>query len=334
MAHLKRSKGLNATEVLFDSQTPFKSNKDVFLTNARNKQRFINLLGQNLENSGCDVLHAKGDADLRIVQTAIALSSTKSVFVVGSDTDLLVLLTHCCNTSLYDIYFGDNSKAELKCKIWDIKKTRNVIGNDVADLLPAIHALTGCDTTSRMFGVGKAAALKKLKVSEYYKENLRIVSCLASSKEQLLNAGSEIVSCLYGGHPNEGLDFLRYRKFGTKLAAGSIAIQCQNLPPTSDAASFHILRAFHQTHYWLGGTELPATDWGWYLSSGNLYPIKTSKAPAPSSLIKMIRCQCKSSCDNHRCTCRKNGLECSISCSECHGSCSNSLNIDIPEDEI
>ena len=124
MAYLKRSKGLNATEVLFDSQTPFKSNKDVFLTNARNKQRFINLLGQNLENSGCDVLHAKGDADLRIVQTAIALSSTKSVFVVGSDTDSLVLLTQFCNTSLYDIYFGDNSKAELKCKIWDIKKTR------------------------------------------------------------------------------------------------------------------------------------------------------------------------------------------------------------------
>ena len=75
---------------------------------------------------------------------AIALSSTKSVFVVESDTDVLVLITHFCNPSLYDIYFGDNSKAELKRKIWDDKRTRNVIGNEVAHLLPAtcIHALT------------------------------------------------------------------------------------------------------------------------------------------------------------------------------------------------
>ena len=34
MANLKRSKGLNATKVLFDAQTPFKSYKDVFLRNA------------------------------------------------------------------------------------------------------------------------------------------------------------------------------------------------------------------------------------------------------------------------------------------------------------
>ena len=62
---------------------PLKSNKDVFLTNARIKLRFI--LGQNKEKSGCGVF--KGDAGLGIVQNAISLCSTKSVFVVGSDTD-------------------------------------------------------------------------------------------------------------------------------------------------------------------------------------------------------------------------------------------------------
>ena len=86
------------------------------------------------------------------------------------------------------------------------------------------------------FSVGKAAALKKLKVSEYYKEN---VKCLSEKiKDQLLNTGSEIVSYLYGSHPNEGLDFLKYREFGTKLAVGSIAIQCQSLQSTSYATSF------------------------------------------------------------------------------------------------
>ena len=81
---------------------------------------------QNLEKSGYDVLYAKGDADFRIVQTAGAQSSTKRVFVVGSDTDALVRLTHFCNPSLYDIYFGDMFDAELK--------TRNVIADDMAHL--------------------------------------------------------------------------------------------------------------------------------------------------------------------------------------------------------
>ena len=46
---------------------------------------------------------------------------------------------------------------------------------------------------------------------------------------------------------------------------------------------------------------------------------------------------CKGSCDNNRCTCKKAGLNCPVSCKESHGStCNNNSKIDedISDDEL
>ena len=45
----------------------------------------------------------------------------------------------------------------------------------------------------------------------------------------------------------------------------------------------------------------------------------------PQDLLKMIRCSCKKKCDK-RCSCRKAGLKCSVSWSECLGAfCLNAM---------
>jgi len=62
--------------------------KNDFLANQTNKQRFINLLSDDLQRQHNDVLHA----DVLIVETAIACANTKDTVLVGDDTDLLVLL--------------------------------------------------------------------------------------------------------------------------------------------------------------------------------------------------------------------------------------------------
>ena len=41
---------------------------------------------------GCQVRHARGDADMLIVQTAIQSASRSSTVLVDDDTDLLILL--------------------------------------------------------------------------------------------------------------------------------------------------------------------------------------------------------------------------------------------------
>lgn len=52
-----------------------------------------------------------------------------------------------------------------------------------------------------------------------------------SSNEDVVQAGEEIVACLYGGVENKGLDLLRYRKFASKVVTGNMYVQVQTLPP-------------------------------------------------------------------------------------------------------
>ena len=42
----------------------FEGNKDEFLSNVTNKQRYIQLSADSLEKSGCDVEHVRVNADL------------------------------------------------------------------------------------------------------------------------------------------------------------------------------------------------------------------------------------------------------------------------------
>ena len=129
--------------------------------------------------------------------------------------------------------------------------------------------------------------------------------------------------------PLEGLNILRWRKFTTKTMAlnRSSIVQVQTLPPTSDAAKFHSMRVYLQCQYWRGKTaeEMDPLKWGWTLKNEKLFPIEMTKQPAPEFLLKIIHCNCKTDCDNRRCSCRKNGIPCSSGCGECRGiNCSNS----------
>ena len=102
------------------------------------------------------------------------------------------------------------------------------------------------------------------------------------------------------------------------------AVSPESLPPTSAVASLHSLRVYHQVQVWRDLQDLDPEAWGWVVKRGKLLPVYTTKAPAPASLLKLFRCNCKKECRNSRCTCYKNGLKCSAMCGECKGvSCLN-----------
>ncbi len=84
--------------------------KTDFLNNHANKQRFLKLLGDYLERAGCTIAHARGDADLLIVQEAIAASHSKDTVLVGDDTDLIVLLLHHADTKGRALFFRPEPK--------------------------------------------------------------------------------------------------------------------------------------------------------------------------------------------------------------------------------
>ena len=125
--------------------------KEKFLSNSRNKQRFINLLSERFKHFGVKTAHANDDADLLIAQTAIALRRETPVDVICEDTDVICLLWH---------YFNPNDHNIQVCtsdRIWEIRK---LVSTGSQDYILLAHAILGCDTTSRIYGLGKERVLK------------------------------------------------------------------------------------------------------------------------------------------------------------------------------
>ena len=144
LTHIRRSKGLVAPKVVFTKDMPFKTKKDIFLSNTENKQEFINMLSSELVECGLETRHATDDADVLIVNTAVEYSTANEVVLIGEDTDLLVLLCHHAKDDRKRIYFKSD-RCKGSTKIWDINKTRSILGPHLCNHLLPIHALTGCN---------------------------------------------------------------------------------------------------------------------------------------------------------------------------------------------
>ncbi|CAG2210684.1 DHRS13 [Mytilus edulis] len=65
-------------------------------------------------------------------------------------------------------------------------------------------------------------------------------------KADIIKAGEEVLTCLYGGLPLEGLYILLWRKFKSIVITGNTLVQVKSLPPTSDSGQFHSLRVYYQ----------------------------------------------------------------------------------------
>ena len=66
-------------------------------------------------------------------------------------------------------------------------------------------------------------------------------------------------------------------------------VEVHTLPPTSDAAKYHIIRAFYQIKQWTGEAKnMEAKNFGWAVEDGIYQPIRSSLPPAPDNLLKTI----------------------------------------------
>ncbi len=197
------------------------------------------------------MLHAPDDADVLIVKTTIECSETCKTVLIGEDTDLLVLLCFYASHDSFNILFRSGSKkhAGKSFKTWDIHKTQELIGDNVCKMLPFIHAYTGCDSTSKIQGIGKGAALKRFKTDSQMLDYAKVFNA-KSGKSEVQKAGENVMTALFGGHENEGLDLLRFRKFARKVAIGTKRVHVHSIQPTPGAVKFLSLRVYYQVQCW------------------------------------------------------------------------------------
>ena len=169
VTHNRRSHGNVGPTVHFTPGMTLKLKKESFLSNKTNKQQFIKLLSSKLQDSRIETIHSTGDADLLIVQTAISISENSSTTVViGEDTDLLVLLCYHICPRAKGLYMVPQTSTKYGQRVWNIAAVRSALGPTACQHILFLHALLGCDTTSRLYGIGKGVCLKKFRAKNFW----------------------------------------------------------------------------------------------------------------------------------------------------------------------
>ena len=128
----------------------------------------------------------------------------------------------------------------------------------VCNILLAAHAITGCDTTSSFFGIGKKSMLKALKETPDQFSDLSMIS---------VDACRKLISRLYdpkGKSKRCHSDLNRFRVKLTTCKDSSLI----RLPPCEATFKQHELRTSLQTKIWMNAHEARAVigsplQYGW-----------------------------------------------------------------------
>ncbi|KAF4529942.1 hypothetical protein B566_EDAN016853 [Ephemera danica] len=296
-----------------------------FLRNPCNKIRLISFLAEALQTAGHVVKHAENDADLLIVQTAIDMSPCgEHITVVGNDTDLLVLFIHHVKSvnNIHVLHPSGNKKCE---EVYNIRCVQDYF-KDAKNTILFAHAVSGCDTTSAIFGKGKITSLNLLMSDEDLRATVQVFYQQQSSYDVILSAGLKFLFKLYGSKDDvNDLNLLRFYMYHRKSAVQPAhrMFSLARLPPTDDSAAQHIYRTYYQVQTWLGQSLSPL-DWGWKIVNGKMIPVSGLLPSAPANLIKLISCHCKKGCTKN-CSCQRAAFKCSPMCGYCKEvNCKNS----------
>ena len=106
----------------------------MFLSNERNKEKFVRILGEALEIQGCNVSYSQGDADLEICLTTIKAAIKSCVVLVADDTDLLVLLLFHAKDLVHDILMLSQHSTK-KTHVWSVIHTKQQLNGEVTENL-------------------------------------------------------------------------------------------------------------------------------------------------------------------------------------------------------
>ena len=104
------------------------------------------------------------EADIIIAQqmTYLGLDGIQSVHVISDDTDVMVLLLHCYALKELSLNLLMVGRSQSKASV-DIKPTAKEQTVFISQLF-AVHAMSGCDPVSYLWGIGKGTILNMLKV--------------------------------------------------------------------------------------------------------------------------------------------------------------------------
>ena len=146
------------------------------------------------------------EADTRIILHALysdklyqEINVQGCIVVKSPDTEVLVLYVHYFpkmkNTS--ELWFQAGLITSTKdCRRYiPVHELCKSLSSVVCEILPAAHALTGCDTTSSFFGIGKKSMFKALKETLNQFSDLSRIECF--DIDDSVDLSRKLISRLY-----------------------------------------------------------------------------------------------------------------------------------------
>ena len=173
-------------------------------------------------------------------------------------------------------------------------------------MIPAIHALTGCDTTSKV-------STKKVAFACAQSDSVDFIQTFAKqplSENMINDAESFLVKCLSPKSISVStFDELRYIKYHSQ----SFNLDFEKLPTTSTSIRKHIKRAYFQGFRWLRCPyderfELDPKSYGYEFSNDLMKPDLLITPKIPDDFPQP--CNCRKCSKSTVCPCRVNEIKC------------------------
>ncbi len=281
--------------------------------------------GQTLCNS--DILFENNnheEADTLIIHHAVLVKERNAIdaklMVFSPDTDVLVLLIG--NYSLLPC----NTSISMVSGIIDISDIWAQLGERKANALPALHAFSGADTTGRFSRVGKVKWFKLyLCLEDNVVDALQTLLDSDAIADQSMDRLAEFVCRAYAP---KGINITCIPELRWYLFCKTMA-ESEKLPSNISVHSDNMLAGFtcnpeYGVKQLLQSMCTPIQiGHGYYQDNdGNIHPHTSDVAPAPTAVVEMVRCQCKTNCATQRCSCKRNYLSCTDLC-QCSTDCEN-----------
>ena len=215
------------------------------------------------------------------------------IAITSSDTDVEVLACYYQAVISADIILI--SGTSRRSRIVSIRRVCERLGREICEILPSLHAITGCDSVSAFSTKGKKKALDVVQMNPALRQTLGSLGERVPARQDDLNKLERFVCALYNDHLCQSVNELRYKLF------------CKSKSLSPDGQ-------------------------GWQQKNGQLEIYWTNQAPAPQAVMELICCRCKGSCQTRRCSCVSNGLPCTEACTY-QDNCLNCISKDDSEDD-
>ena len=220
---------------------------------------------------------------------AARVENYNSVIVASTDTDIFVSSIYHYS-KLKDCglqnFWLTSGRGESR-SFFPVHSLYEQLPTNVADVLPAVHALTGCNTVSKVGTKSRA-----LKASFDHYNLIQDFGKAALSEDMMISAEKFLLRSICTNQHVSTFDDLGVEIYHKN----SLKFDIKRFPPSSNAVRVHIKRAYIQCYIWINASnietiQLDPINYGYRLNNRDLEPVIISKPPIPNDFPEPCKCK-------------------------------------------